>query len=129
MSVERRQELVEPSHPSLSIVAQCRLLSISRSSWYYQPVPESEATLALRQVIDTVFLDCPWYGSRQMVRHLRRLGHEVGRHRVRRLMARMGLAALYSVPGPAILTPSTGYTLICCANWRSCGPTTAGVPT
>ena len=98
MSVERRQELVEPSHPSLSIVAQCRLLSISRSSWYYQPVPESEATLALMQVIDTVFLDCPWYGSRQMVRHLRRLGHEVGRHRVRRLMARMGLAALYQRP-------------------------------
>ena len=89
MSVERRQELVEPSHPSLSIVAQCRLLSISRSSWYYQPAPESEATRALMQVIDTVFLDCPWYGSRQMVRHLRRLGHEVGRHRVRRLMARM----------------------------------------
>ena len=98
MSVERRQELVEPSHPSLSIVAQCRLLTISRSSWYYQPVPENKATLALMQVIDTVFLDCPWYGSRQMMRHLRRLGHEVGRHRVRRLMARMGLAAIYQRP-------------------------------
>jgi putative transposase len=98
MSVARRQDLVEPSHPSLSIVTQCRLLSISRSSWYYEPVPESEATLALMQVIDTVFLDCPWYGSRQMMRHLHRLGHEVGRHRVRRLMAKMGLAAIYQRP-------------------------------
>ena len=98
MSVARRQELVEPSHSKLSVVAQCRLLSISRSSWYYEPVPESEATLALMQVIDTVFLDCPWYGSRQMMRHLQRLGHEVGRHRVRRLMAKMGLAAIYQRP-------------------------------
>jgi putative transposase len=98
MSVVRRQDLVERSHPSLSIVTQCRLLSISRSSWYYEPAPESEATLGLMQVIDTVFLDCPWYGSRQMMRHLQRLGHGVGRHRVRRLMARMGLAAIYQRP-------------------------------
>jgi putative transposase len=96
--MERRQELVEPSHPRLSIVTQCQLLSISRSSWYYTPVAQSEATLALMQVIDTVFLDCPWYGSRQMMRHLHRLGHEVGRHRVRRLMAKMGLAAIYQRP-------------------------------
>ena len=105
MSVERRQELVEPSHPTLSIVRQCRLLSVSRSSWYYEPVPESAADLALMQVVDTVFLDCPWYGSRQMARHLRRLGHEVGRHRVRRLMAKMGLAAIYQRPRTSDLHP------------------------
>jgi len=98
MSVERRQALVEASHPRLSIVRQCQLLSISRSSWYYEPVPVSDATLALMQVIDTVFMDCPWYGSRQMMRHLQRLGHAVGRDRVRRLMARMGLAAIYQRP-------------------------------
>ena len=98
MSVGRRRELIEASHPRLSIVRQCSLLSISRSSWYYEPVPVSDATLALMQVIDTVFMDCPWYGSRQMMRHLQRLGHEVGRDRVRRLMARMGLAAIYQRP-------------------------------
>ena len=59
MSVERSQELVEPSHAKLSIVRQCGLLSISRSTWYYEPAPESEATLALMQAIDAVFLDCP----------------------------------------------------------------------
>src|SRR3546814_20127156 len=44
------------------------------------------------------FLDMPWYGSRQMVRHLRRVGHEVGRRRVRRLMSKMGLAPIYQRP-------------------------------
>jgi len=75
--------MIEPAHHRLSIAAQCRLLSISRSSYYYAPVPETEETLALMRVIDAAFLDMPWYGSRQMVRHLRRNGHDVGRRRVR----------------------------------------------
>ena len=74
------------------------MLSISRSSWYYTPVPESAGTLALMQAIDAAFLEMPWYGSRQMVRHLRRSGIDVGRRRVRRLMARMGLAPIYQRP-------------------------------
>src|SRR3546814_20589378 len=50
------------------------------------------------RVIDASFLDMPWYGSRQMVRHLRRGGHEGGRRRVRRLMSKMGLAPIYQRP-------------------------------
>lgn len=95
MSVERRREMIEPAHPSRSITAQCRLLSISRSSFYYMPQPETEVPLALMRVIDAAFLDMPWHGSRQMARHLRWLGHDVGRWRVRRLMARMGLSPIY----------------------------------
>jgi putative transposase len=90
--------MIEPAHCHLSISAQCRLLLISRSSYYYAPVPESEETLALMRVIDAAFLDMPWYGSRQMVRHLQRSGHEVGRRRVRRLMAKMGLSPIYQRP-------------------------------
>jgi len=90
--------MVEPDNPELSITAQCRLLSISRSGYYYAPVPENYATLALMAVIDQVFMDCPWYGSRQMARQLQRMGHAVGRRRARRLMAKMGLAAIYQRP-------------------------------
>ena len=90
--------MVEATHADLSIAAQCRLLSISRSSFYYTPQPESEETLALMRVIDAAFLDMPWYGSRQMVRHLGRNGQHVGRRRVRRLMAKMGLSPIYQRP-------------------------------
>jgi putative transposase len=90
--------MVEAAHHRLSITAQCRLLRISRSSYYYAPVPETDETLALMTVIDATFMDCPWYGSRQMARHLRRAGHEVGRRRVRRLMAKMGLTPIYQRP-------------------------------
>ena len=90
--------MIEAGHDDLSITAQSRLLSISRSSFYYTLQPESEETLALMRVIDAAFLDMPWYGSRQMVRHLRRQGVNIGRRRVRRLMATMGLSPIYHRP-------------------------------
>jgi len=98
MSVERRRQMIEPEHPTLSVVRQCELVSISRSGFYYQPVGETPLNLALMRLIDAQFLDTPWYGSRQMARHLRRDGYTVGRRRVRRLMAKMGLAPIYQRP-------------------------------
>lgn len=97
--------MVEGSHPQLSIVRQCALLQISRSSRYYQPVGESEATLSLMRLIDEAFLDYPYYGSRQMMRYLHRLGHRVGRNRVVRLMRKMGLRAIYQKPNTSAPHP------------------------
>jgi len=90
--------MIDPGHPRLSIVRQCDLVSISRSSFYREPTPESAENLMLMRLIDEQFLQTPWYGSRQMARHLRRNGWCVGRHRVRRLMTRMGLAPIYQRP-------------------------------
>lgn len=90
--------MIEPSNDNLSITAQCRLLSISRSGWYYDPKGESPLTLKLMRMIDEQFLVTPFYGSRQMARYLRREGYCVGRHRVRRLMRIMGIEALYQKP-------------------------------
>ena len=84
---------------------QCELVSISRSSFYYQPVDETAENLALMRLIDAQFLETPWYGSRQMARHLRRDGHEVGRKRVRRLMAVIGLVPIYQRPRTTVLNP------------------------
>jgi putative transposase len=50
------------------------------------------------RLIDEQFLETPWYGSRQMARHLRRNGWCIGRHRVRRLLTKMGLAPIYQHP-------------------------------
>ena len=97
--------MIEPEHPSLSVARQCELVSISRSSFYYQPMGETAENLALMRLIDAQFLETPWYGSRQMARHLRRDGHEVGRKRVRRLMAKMGLAPIYQRPRTTVPNP------------------------
>jgi putative transposase len=98
MSVERRRQMIEPGHPQLSIVRQCELVAISRSGFYRRPAGETPLNLELMRLIDAQFLETPWYGARQMARYLRREGHAVGRKRVRRLMATMGLAPIYQRP-------------------------------
>ena len=98
MSRGERKAMITREHPELSLSRQCEVLSISRSSFYYAVKGESPATLALMRRIDELFMKYPFYGSRQMVRQLRREGVRIGRHRVRRLMRLMGLAAIYQAP-------------------------------
>jgi putative transposase len=105
MSVARRRELIALGHPRLPVVRQCELVSISRSAFYYTPVGESPLNLTLMRLIDEQFMETPFYGTRQMARHLRRCGYRVGRKRVRRLMARMGLAAVYQKPRTSVPHP------------------------
>ncbi len=97
--------MVEPSHPRLSIIRQCRLLSFSRSGFYYEETGVSGLYLTLMRLIDEQFLETPWYGRRQMMCHLRRLGYHVGGKRVRRLMWKIGLMAIYQKPRPRIPHP------------------------
>ena len=78
---------------------------MSRSSQYYAPKGESEENLALMRRLDELHLAHPFYGSRQMARHLRREGVTVGRHRVRRLMRLMGLEAVYRRPRTSVANP------------------------
>ncbi len=94
MSRGERKAMILRDHPDLSLSRQCEVLSISRSSVYYAAKGESPANLALMRRIDALFLKYPFYGSRQMVRQLRREGVCFGRHRVRRLMRLMGLEAI-----------------------------------
>ncbi len=105
LAARRRKEMVVAADVNLSITVQCRLLSISRSSWYYNLKGESLLNLALMRLIDEQFLLTPYYGSRQMMRHLRRQGYCVGRHRIRRLMRIMGLRAIYQEPRTSMPHP------------------------
>jgi putative transposase len=98
MSRGERKAMIRRDRPGLSLSRQCRLLSISRSSFYYLVKGESPANLALMRRIDELFMRYPFYGSRQMARQLRREGQCVGRHRVRRLMRLMALEAIYQAP-------------------------------
>ncbi len=106
MSRGERRAMIRRDHPVLSLSRQCKILSISRSSFYYAPKGESPENLALMRRIDELFLKYPFYGSRQMVRQLRREGLRVGRHRVRRLMRLMGLEAIYQAPRTSVPHPA-----------------------
>ena len=90
--------MVQANYRRLSILRQCVLLSLSRSSYYYEVTGEPLLNLKLMRLIDEQFLEDPSYGARQMARHLRRQGYGVGRKRVRRLMRKMGLMPIYQRP-------------------------------
>ena len=90
---------------ALPLARQCDLLGVSRSSQYYEPLGESAENLALMRRLDELHLAHPFYGSRQMVRHLRHEGVVVGRHRVRRLMRLMGMEAVYRKPRTSAANP------------------------
>ncbi|WP_370737382.1 IS3 family transposase [Shimia thalassica] len=94
---DARQKMVSRDH-KLSMRKQCELLQLSRSRLYYQPVGESAENLRFMEMIDKQFLETPWYGSRQMARHMKRNNHKCGRHRVRRLMRLMRLVPIYQEP-------------------------------
>lgn len=98
-----RRALVQPDNSGLSIRRQCELLSLNRSTHYYVPAELSAEETALMRTIDQIFTKWPFYGSRKIVLELRRLGYDVNRKRVQRLMRVMGLQAL--VPGPHTSRP------------------------
>ena len=106
MSRGERKETIRRGNPGLSLGRRCRLLSISRPSFYYAPKGGSPSSLALMRRIDELFMKYPFYGSRQMVRRLWREGICVGRHRVRRLMRLMGLEAIYQAPRTSMPHPA-----------------------
>jgi len=90
--------MIERNHSELSIGKQCALLSISRSSFYYEAKGETAMNLSLMLQIDKQFLETPFFGVRQMTWHLRNEGHLVNEKRIRRLMRLMGLMPIYQKP-------------------------------
>ena len=93
-----RRSLVDRTDDELSIVAQCRLLRVARSTLYWRRSAVSEDDLRLMRRIDELYLATPFYGSRRMVAVLCRDGWTVNRKRVRRLMRLMRIEAIYQKP-------------------------------
>lgn len=90
--------LIDATNEQLSIRQQCKLLDIPRSSYYYQPVSIKEYTLKIMNEIDMMYTKYPFYGSRKITVELRKKGYQVNIKRVKRLMKKMGIRAIYPEP-------------------------------
>ena len=89
MSLAVRRTMIERGNEKLPTKRQCRLLGVSRSTYYHQPKGPSAADLELMAQIDLEYLKTPFYGSRKMAKLLGRLlNRPINRKRVRRLMRR-----------------------------------------
>ena len=98
LSVKMKRQMIDSGNTVLSISNQCRLLELSRSSFYYQLQPESELNLHLMDLIDQQYKKRPFYCARQMTEFLKRQGFWINHKRVERLMHKMGIMAIYPRP-------------------------------
>ena len=100
----RRLAMVDRGHPALSVVKQCRLLQLSRSSVYYRSKPTKPADLQLMAGMDRQYLKTPYYGSRRMTAWLRTQGQpQAGAE----ADAGNGLKAIYRKPNTS--KPAPGH--------------------
>ena len=69
-SNREKRRWIDPEYPDLSLVRQCELLDLPRSTWYYRPAVASAENLALMRRIDELYIQRPFYGSRRMAETL-----------------------------------------------------------
>ncbi|MCJ7484281.1 MAG: IS3 family transposase [Thermodesulfovibrionales bacterium] len=91
--------MIDKSNNKLSIRKQCHLLDVNRSRFYCKAAATSERDITMMNYIDTEFTAHPFTGIERMVNILRREQKLIVNHkRVRRLMRKMGLMAIYPKP-------------------------------
>lgn len=90
--------LVEREGGDIPLTQQGELLSISRSSIYYQPKEPSAEEITIKHRIDELYTHYPFYGSRRIAEQMKREGVGINRKAVQRHMREMGIVAIY--PGP-----------------------------
>jgi putative transposase len=97
--------MIDVQHPKFSIRRQCELLGLNRATYYYVPAQESALNLQLMRLIDEQYLKTPFYGYPRMTAHLRRQGHQINPKRIRRLMRKMDLQAIYPQRRTTVAAP------------------------
>ena len=87
--------MVERDNKTIAVARQCELLGLSRSSYYYGSSRDDEYNLELMRLLDEQYTKVPFYGVRRLTAWLRARGYIVNPKRVRVLMRRMGLQAIF----------------------------------
>ena len=102
LRASEKRILIEPEHSSVSIVQQCDLLGLARSSYYYEAAQENTENLRLMDALDRLYMDYPFFGVERMTIWLRHEGWVVNPKRIRRLLRLMGLEALAPKPNTSL---------------------------
>jgi putative transposase len=90
----KRKAFIKPDHSDITISRQCELLGLCRSSYYYEPEPESEKNIYLMRRIDEIYTRRPYYGVPKITAQLNREKEDINHKRIARLMSIMGIQAI-----------------------------------
>lgn len=100
---------IEPNHPLLSAREQCRILNISRSNIYYTPQERAytDDQLSLMRLVDEIYTQYPFFGTRQMSDYITLHHYLVKRHEIRFVYEKLGLQS--TAPGPHTSRPHPSH--------------------
>jgi putative transposase len=101
--LKEKRKCIDLKSNSLSIAKRCKLIGLSRSSYYYEEEPIKSHDLWLMNRVDEIYTEYPFYGSRRITEELRRDGYQVNRKRIQRVMQSLGLVG--QQPGPHTSKP------------------------
>ncbi len=98
-SSKERKSLIDPKLKT-SLNTQCRLLGVSKSSFYYTPIKpfSTPQDIGVLDAINSIYTDFPSYGARRMTKQLQKNGHNIGKKFVKKAMHYMGIEAIYTKP-------------------------------
>lgn len=75
----------------------CKVLNISRNSYYYEAKPKKDETQLVADIILIFRRNPNNYGSRKIKIELLKLGKQVSRRRIGRIMKQEGLVSNYTI--------------------------------
>lgn len=101
--VKERRKWIEPENCQLSISEQCRAAMVSRSTLYYKRVQVSKSDDAVMKAIDRIYYQDCTFGTRRYVAELKDYGFQLGREKVRSLLRKMGICAVYRKPRTTVI--------------------------
>lgn len=95
MNYQEKSALIDKDNTEINLTRQAELLDVSRSSIYYKPIIDQDE-IKIKNIIDEIYTDCPFYGSRKIKKELEKShGIKICRGYVQNLMRDMGLQAIY----------------------------------
>ena len=95
LDFDNKKSLIESKHNKISVSEQCEAVGISRSTYYYQPIPMSQEKIKLLHKIDEIATDNSEYGYRFIYEQIKEDGYAIGRNRVLKYMTILGIQAIY----------------------------------
>lgn len=103
--MDERLGWVEGDQALLSVRQQCLILGLNRSSVYYTPRPTvfSDEQQELLRLVDEIYTEYPFFGTRQMSDYISLHKHPCKRHEIRWAYERLSLQSL--APGPHTSKP------------------------
>lgn len=88
--------MIDIHEKELSIKAQCKIMGISRQSYYYVPRPAyTDEDLKILHKMDEIYTKWPFYGYRRQYLELIKESFKIGQERVRKYMHILDLKTFY----------------------------------